>query len=235
MIRFTSGHPRNQGARCARATCPHRATPTRPAPKTEHARNQVGTSSADAAAAGGGQNMGRGSERRGPQAARPTVDAPRHATQDRPALSRAGHHSSHAGAAIVPLAPAVRGAPPCHRPRLRRSLSGDPFLDPAGSRSLHRRGRRAAAGTRRHAPLDSADVGTAGRADGPAPRHQGIDRMRRIVRGGPSSFDRAPRGPRAAAPPACRARSATGRRAPAPAAVPGRRRSRGWAERPARA
>jgi hypothetical protein len=133
------------------ATCPDHATPTPPAPKTEHARNQVGTSSADAAAACRRQNLGRGSERRGPQAARPTVDAARRPTPDRPALSRAGHHSSDAGAAIVPLAPRVRRAPPRHRPRLRRSLSGDPFLDPAGSRSLHRRGRRAAPGPRRHA------------------------------------------------------------------------------------
>jgi hypothetical protein len=133
------------------ATCPHHATPTPLAPKTQHARNQVGTRSPDAAAPAGGQNMGRGSERRGSQAARPTVDAARRPAQDRPALSRAGHYPSHAGVAIVPLAPAVRRAPPRHRPGLRRSLSGDPLLDPAGSRSLHRRGRRAAPGPRRHA------------------------------------------------------------------------------------
>ena len=95
--------------------------------------------------------MGRGSERRRPEAARPTVDAARHATQDRPAVSGAGHHPSHAGAAVASLPPAVQRAPACHRPGLGRSLSSRPFLDPAGSLSLHRRGRRAAPYPRRHA------------------------------------------------------------------------------------
>jgi hypothetical protein len=122
-----------------------------PAPKTEHARNQVGTGEADATAPCQGENVGRGSERRRPEAARPTVDAARHATQDRPAVSGAGHHPSHAGAAVASLAPAVRRAPACHRPGVGRSLSSRPFLDPAGSRSLHRRGRRAAPYPRRRA------------------------------------------------------------------------------------
>ena len=130
---------------------PRNSTP--PAPKTEHARNQVGTGSADATATapGGGENVGRGSERGRTEAARPTVDAARHTTQDRPAVSGAAHHPSGAGAAVASLPPALRRAQACHRPGVGRSLSSDPFLDPAGSRSLHRRGRRAAPDPRWHA------------------------------------------------------------------------------------
>ena len=125
--------------------------PTPPAPKTKHARNQVATSAADAAAPCGGETVGRGSERGRPKAARPTVDAARHTTQDRPAVSGAGHHPSGAGAAVASLLPTVQRAPAGHRPGVDRSLSSDPFLDPAGSRSLHRRGRRAGPHPRRRA------------------------------------------------------------------------------------
>src|SRR5690349_23995794 len=38
-----------------------------------------------------------------------------------------------------------------HCPGVARSFSGDPFLDPAGPRALHRRGGRAAARARRRA------------------------------------------------------------------------------------
>jgi hypothetical protein len=122
-----------------------RRNPTPPAPKTEHARNQLGTkaadaSAADAASSASGQNVGRGSQRGGPKAAWPTLDAARHATPNRPALSRAGHHPSHAGASVVSLAAGVWGAPPRHRAGVGRSFPRDPLLHPAGSRSLHRRG-----------------------------------------------------------------------------------------------
>jgi len=58
-------------------------------PKTEHARNQVTASAAAAVAHAGGQNLGRGSQGRRPQAAWPAVDAACHAPPDRPPLSRA--------------------------------------------------------------------------------------------------------------------------------------------------
>jgi hypothetical protein len=152
--------------------------PTRLAPKTEHARNQVGTSSAAAAAPRGTEDVGRGSEGGGPQTARPTVDATRHPTQDRPALPRAGDHSSNAGAPVAALAACVRGAPPRHRPGIGRSLSGDPFLYPAGPRALHRRGRRAAPRPRRRAR--ARDPIGAGRE--PRPRPQGEGGRRSVPR-----------------------------------------------------
>jgi hypothetical protein len=138
---------KTRGLRTLRA--PRNSPP--PAPRTEHARNQVGTSSADAATTCGGENVGRRSEGRGPEAARPPIDAARHTTEDRPTVSGAGHHPGGAGAAVTSLPPAVERAPAGHRPGVGRSLSSHPFLDPAGSRSLHRRGRRAAPRPRRHA------------------------------------------------------------------------------------
>ena len=59
---------------------PRNSTP--PAPKTEHARNQVRISSADEAAPCGSEKVGRGSERGRTEATRPTVDAARHTTED---------------------------------------------------------------------------------------------------------------------------------------------------------
>jgi hypothetical protein len=97
------------------------------ASKTEHARNQVGTNAADAAAARGGEDMGRSSQGGGPQAARPTFDTARHAPQGRPAIPRAGHHPRNARRAVAALAARLRRAPPRHRPGVRRSLPGDHF------------------------------------------------------------------------------------------------------------
>ena len=130
------GHPRNQ------VDAPRNPTPC--APKTEHARNQVGTNAADAAAARGGQNVGRCSQGGGPKAARPAFDAARHPTQDRPALPGAGHHPRNARATVASLAARVRSAPARHRAGVDRSLPGDSLLDPAGPRALHRRGGRGA-------------------------------------------------------------------------------------------
>ena len=126
------GHPRNQ------VDAPRNPTP--PVPTTEHARNQVGTKSADAAAARGGQDLGRGPQGRGAKTARATFDAPRHPAQDRPPVSGAGHDPGNARAAVTSISAGVRRAPTRHRAGFGRSLSGDPFFDPAGPRALHRRG-----------------------------------------------------------------------------------------------
>ena len=118
-------------------------TPRNPraaAPTTAHARNQAGAKSADAAAARGGQDLGRSSQGSGAKAAGATFNAPRHPAQDRPSLSRAGDDPGNARAAVTSLSAGVRGAPASHCARLGRSLSGDPFFDPARPRALHRRG-----------------------------------------------------------------------------------------------
>jgi len=178
--------PGQLGSSAPRARCPlFLRNSVVPPPKTEHARNQVQPNSAAAVTAGGGQNLGRGSQGGGPQAAQPTVDAARHATPDRPALSRAGHHSSRPWASLASFTACVFGAPARHRARLRRSLSRDPFLGPAGSRALHRRGRRAAAGPRGRArPRDSPRAGGE-----PGARPQGKSGWRPVPR--PSAHDAA--------------------------------------------
>ena len=114
--------------------------PTPPVPTTEHARNQVGTKSTDAAAARGGPDLGRGPQGGGAKTAGATFDAPRHPAQDRPPLSGAGHNPGNARAAVTSIRAGVRRAPTRHRAGFGRSLPGDPFFDPAGPRALHRRG-----------------------------------------------------------------------------------------------
>ena len=89
---------------------PRPATRRRPAPKTEHARNQVRTTAADAAAAHGRQDVGRSSEGRRPKAARPTFDAARHAPEAGPALPGADHHPNNARAAVASIAAPVRSS-----------------------------------------------------------------------------------------------------------------------------
>jgi hypothetical protein len=115
-------------------------TPMPRAPTTEHARNQAWTKSADAAAARDGEDVGRGSQGGGAKAAGAAVDASRHATQDRPPVSGAGDDPGNARAAIAAITAGVRRAPARHRAGVGRSLSSDPFFDPARPRALHRRG-----------------------------------------------------------------------------------------------
>jgi hypothetical protein len=83
LSRFESSSRSPQtSAKSSDAPLDARRNPMLRAPKTEHARNQVGTNAADAAAAPGGEDVGRSSQGSGPKAARPTFDAAHHQTQD---------------------------------------------------------------------------------------------------------------------------------------------------------
>ena len=135
-------------------------------------RGRCGCRSA-AARTWGGARKGAGRKPRG----RP-CDAARHATQDRPALSGAGHHPSDARAAVASLAARVRSAPTRHRAGVGRSLPGDPLLDPAGPRPLHRRGGRGAPRPRRRARAGDP-IGARGQ---PRARAQGEGRRRPVSR-----------------------------------------------------
>src|SRR6478736_9722199 len=92
-------HPRNQAARVGGPAATRMTAfrnSIRRAPIEEHARNQIETSSAEITV-GGGQDLGWRAQRGGPEAARAAIDAARHPTQDRPALSSASHHPCDAG------------------------------------------------------------------------------------------------------------------------------------------
>src|SRR5207247_7621240 len=101
----TSAHSRS-----ATALPRQHATRRGPRRQPEHARNQVGGAAADAAAARGGTQLGRGAEGSGTKAARPTLDAARDARQDRSPLPAAGDDPRGAGAAVIPIGARVRDA-----------------------------------------------------------------------------------------------------------------------------
>ena len=127
----------------------HHATRHGPRPTTGHARNQDGTTASAQLAPRSTTHLGWRSQGRRAETARPSLDAPRHAAEGRSAIPGADHHSRDAGAAVAPLAPAVRSAPARHRAGVGRQVPGDSLLDPAGPRPLHRRGGRGPARPRR--------------------------------------------------------------------------------------
>src|SRR4029077_16283716 len=147
--------PRNRVTRAAPSPRSSGLTPRNPrrsVPTTGHARNQDGATASAQVAPRGATPVGRRSQGRRAETRRPSLDAPRHAADGRSAIPGAGHHSRDTGAAVAPLPPAVRGAPPRHRAGVGRPVPGDSLLDPAGPRPLHRRGGRGPARPRGDAP-----------------------------------------------------------------------------------
>ena len=169
-------------------------------PREEHPRNQVDAATQpDAACAdngtcaesnwdeagrcgcrsrrpgpGAGPARGRG-ENRGGDLRCPTSPGPRSTP-----VSGAGHDPGNARPAVTSIGAGVRRAPRRHRAGFGRSLSGDPFFDPAGPRALHRRGGRGAARARRHARAGDP-VGARGQ---PRPRPPWEGRRRSVSRPG---------------------------------------------------